>query len=81
MRWIAVVVSLCALPGRAERCRLDGSTWIVGRIGGGAAARSVDARRGETVTASVVASGTLDGRRVLFSDAPGPRHVPWRQPG
>jgi len=78
------ILFLCACinnSARAAECRLDGGAWIVGQAGSGALARAVDAKLGETVTAYVVASGTLDGRKVLFSDAPDRRYTRWADSG
>jgi hypothetical protein len=66
---LAALVALAPCSAGATECRLDGRAWIVGRVGAGPLARAVDARRGEAVRAFVVAPGTLDGRKVLFSAA------------
>lgn len=79
---IALSALLFASSAAAVECRLDGTAFILGRAGAAAPpARVADARIGEPVTAWVVAPGRLDGRRVLFSDAPGPRFVPFARCG
>ena len=54
--------------------------WLEGRVAGTTArpARAADARRGESIEVFVVAHGTLDGRRVLFSDDRRRGHTAWR---
>jgi hypothetical protein len=60
-------------------CRLRGQPWLEGRVAGTSkTAHAVDAKRGETVEVFVIANGTLDGRRVLFSDDGRRGHVAWR---
>jgi hypothetical protein len=60
-------------------CRVRGQPWLEGRVAGTTkSARAVDARRGETIEVFVVANGTLDGRRVVFSDDRRRGHVGWR---
>ena len=54
--------------------------WLEGRVAAprrGRTARAVDARRGEAIEVFVVANGTLDGRRVVFSDDRRRGHTSW----
>ncbi len=78
---LALAAVAAASSAQAADCRLDGDAWIIGQVGAAPAARAVDARIGETITAYVVAPGTRDGRRVLFSDAPGRRYTRWADAG
>ena len=65
----------------APVCRVRGQPWLEGRVAArGPAtrtARAVDARRGEAIEVFVVANGSVDGRRVVFSDDRRRGHTAW----
>jgi hypothetical protein len=77
---MVVVCLLASVASAAPVCRVRGQPWLEGRVTDGAArtARAVDARRGDTIDVFVVANGTRDGRRVVFSDDGRRGHVAWR---
>jgi hypothetical protein len=75
LAWLLVSSTAWAAPV----CRVRGQPWLEGRVAGTArTAHAVDARRGETIEVFVVANGTLDGRRVTFSDDGRRGHTAWR---
>ena len=83
---IALVVlglGLASTATAAPVCRLRGQPWLEGRVQGESIAsrRAIDARLGQTLEVFVVAPGRLDGRSVLFSDAPGKGRVSWTKSG
>jgi hypothetical protein len=78
MRSVVVVCLLAATANAAPVCRLRGQPWLEGRIAGTRkTSRAVDARRGQAVEVFVVAAGTRDGRRVVFSDDGARGHASW----
>lgn len=79
MRWVAIVCLLAATAAQAAPvCRLRGQPWLEGRVAGTRrSARAVDARRGQAIEVFVVAAGTRDGRRVVFSDDGARGHTSW----
>jgi hypothetical protein len=62
---------VCSTVQAAPRCRLTGTPWLEGRIGSARVARVVDATIGEAIDVFVAAPGRLDGRAVIFGEAPG----------
>jgi hypothetical protein len=81
MRTVLIVLALVVVtPVRAAPpCTLSGTAFLEGRVGDARPTRSVDARRGERVEVFAAAPGRLDGRAVVFGDAPG--RVPWSRCG
>jgi len=76
---LLLVCLLAATARAAPVCTLRGAPWLEGRVAGATrTARAVDARRGQAIEVFVVAHGTLDGRRVVFSDDRRRGHVAWR---
>ena len=76
--FFAWLLLLSSAASAAPLCRLRGAPWLEGRVAGSArAARAVDARRGEAIEVFVVANGTRDGRRVVFSDDRRRGHTAW----
>src|SRR4051812_33698815 len=75
---LAIGLVLVASTAAHAECRLEGRPQIVGAAVAAEAARTVDAHLGEPITAWLVAPGRLDGKPVLFSDAPGGKYVSWR---
>lgn len=68
-----------ATASAAPVCKLRGAPWLEGRVAGATrTARAVDARRGDAIEVFVMANGTLDGKRVVFSDDRRRGHTVWR---
>jgi len=87
---LVVCLALATTAASASECRLRGAPWLEGRVAStsasananaravsGRTARAIDARRGEAIEVFVVANGTRDGRRVVFSDDRRRGHTPW----
>ncbi|MDB4970776.1 MAG: hypothetical protein JWN44_6465 [Myxococcales bacterium] len=69
---------MAATAQAAPVCKLRAQPWLEGRLAGATrAAHAVDARRGQSIELFVAANGTLDGRRVVFSDDRKRGHTPW----
>ena len=81
---IVACLVIASSTAAAAECRLRGAPWLEGRVAASAEAkparttRAVDARRGDVVEVFVVANGTLDGRRTVFSDDRRRGHTAWR---
>jgi hypothetical protein len=78
VKTLAIVCVLAATAQAAPLCALRGQPWLEGRVVGATrTAHAIDARRGQAVEVFLVGSGTLDGRRVTFSDDRKKGHTPW----
>jgi hypothetical protein len=80
------LVLVASAAHAAPLCQLKGRPWLEGRVRGpgpapSVTARTVEARRGQEIDVFLVAPGRLDGRPVVFSDAPGRGRVSWDRAG
>lgn len=76
MRALLACLMLSSTALAAPVCKVRGAPWLEGRLSG-KPTRAVDAKRGDAIEVFVVANGTRDGRRVVFSDDRRRGHTAW----